>query len=279
MIKSGLILWMVASVISQAQHAARSAIDPPKPFERFTIRADSIPGARIAGVIVPAESPARGTLFLLHGWGCSKESLYGWDWIRKELRWNLVLIDFREHGQSTHSRRLCTLGYFEIWDVKAAIDLAEQRGLAAPYAIYGQSLGASIGLRWAGQDARVRGVLAVSPFRNGLDASERFVRASTGLSISLLKLFPRTGQIIKQVDIPASVKSRNDLRPWIMCGQYDIFPVSDQRAILDSSPAPARLKKLFVIPGGGHNHLWSWRGDKTVPSHDQIIREFLEQCR
>jgi len=275
-----ILLCALLGFVSDSSHSRHTNLpDPPAPFERFTILTDSIPRATIAGVILPAQGRARGTLFLCHGYGRSKEYLYGWDWIRRELKWNLVLFDFREHGQSTHSRHLCSLGYFEIWDVKAVIDLAEQRNLAGPYAIYGQSLGGSIGMRWAAQDGRVEGVLAVSPYRNGLSASEKFLRAWTGCNISLFNAHPGWRKIVASVDLPADVSQRRDLRLWIMCGEHDIFPASDQRAILAASPAPQPFKRLFVIPGASHNDLWQWRGDERVPSHDRIIREFLDECR
>jgi pimeloyl-ACP methyl ester carboxylesterase len=242
------------------------------------VQTDNLPRASIAGVILPAQGKAKGTLFLCHGYGRSKEYLYGWEWIRRDLGWNLVIFDFREHGQSTHSRHLCTLGYHEIWDVKAVVDFAQQQHLAGPYAIYGNSLGASVGLRWAAQDARVSGVLAVSPFRNGLAAARQFVRARTGWDVSPFNLHPGYRRMLEMVDLPTDVSSRRDLRIWIMCGQYDVFPERDQRAILAASPAPPRLKRLFVIPGGTHNNLWGWRGDARVPSHDQIVREFLREC-
>ena len=76
-----------------------------------------------------------------------------------------------------------------------------------------------------------------------------------------------------------------------MISRYDYLPkrviqiVSGSRSgssllksILAGSPAPPSHKKLFVIPGGGHNWLWMWKGDANVPSHDQIIREFLREC-
>jgi pimeloyl-ACP methyl ester carboxylesterase len=280
MVKCGLLTgWLIASIISRESHRQPPAhIDPPLPFVRFNIRTDNTPRATIAGVVLPARGRPRGTLFLCHGYGRSKETYYGWEWIRRELRWNLVLFDFREHGQSTHSPHLCTLGYHEIWDVKAVVDFAQERGLEGPYAIYGGSLGASIGLRWAARDPRIAGVLAVSPYRNGLVATRQFLRASTGWDLQPFNVHPGFRRILSVVDLPTDLSSRTDLQIWIMCGQHDIFPESDQRAILAGSPAPASMKRLFVIPGGGHNNLWSWRGDARVPSHDQIIRDFLREC-
>src|SRR5215213_9656090 len=76
---------------------------PPEPATLFSVATDNVPQAKIAGVVLPAAGNAKGTVFLCHGFGRRKEDLYGWNWIRRDLGWNLVAFDFREHGQSTHT--------------------------------------------------------------------------------------------------------------------------------------------------------------------------------
>jgi pimeloyl-ACP methyl ester carboxylesterase len=199
--------------------------------------------------------------------------------VRSQLGWNIVVFDFREHGQSSHSPMVCTLGFHEIWDVKAVIDHAQRQGLSEPYAVMGYSLGGSVGMRWAAQDPRIKGVLAVSPFRNGLVGARQFLRAWVGFSPMKTEANKNFIKMLEIVDLPSDVSRRRDMRLWIMVGQHDIFPESDQRAILAASPAPAPFKRLFVIPHARHSRLWAWQGDASVPSHDQIIREFLNECR
>ena len=280
MFKGGLIVYLLAVTLSQPRERSEKHLpDPPAPFERFTVTTDSVPPARIVGVVMPAKTNAKGTLFLCHGWGNRKECFYGWDWVRSELGWNIVVFDFREHGRSSHSPMLCTLGFHEIWDVKAVVDYAQQKKLAEPYAVIGYSLGGSVGMRWAARDTRIRGVLAVSPFRNGLVGARQFLRAWVGFSPLKTEANKNFARMLEIVDLPTDVSTRADTRLWIMVGQHDIFPASDQRAILAASPAPAEYKKLFVIPNGRHNSLWMWKGDASVPSHDQIIRDFLAECR
>jgi hypothetical protein len=53
------------------------------------------------------------------------EDFLWYGWIRDRLGWNVIRFDFREHGQSSRAPLgLPTLGYHEIWDVKAVIDWA-----------------------------------------------------------------------------------------------------------------------------------------------------------
>lgn len=279
MIKGGLIAWLLVGMLSQPRERSdKNLPTPPAPFHRFTVTTDNVPPARIVGVVMPAKSKPRGTLFLCHGWGNRKECFYGWDWVRSELGWNIVVFDFREHGQSSHSPMVCTLGFHEIWDVKAVVDYAQRQKLAEPYAMMGYSLGGSVGIRWAAQDPRIKGMFAVSPFRNGLVGARQFLRAWMGFAPQTTSTNQNFMKMLETVDLPTDVSKRADMRLWIMVGQHDIFPPSDQRAILAASPAPASHKKLFVIPGGGHNWLWMWKGDANVPSHDQIIRDFLREC-
>jgi pimeloyl-ACP methyl ester carboxylesterase len=272
---AGKIVSLLIALVSQHPTDGRSAPVPaPNPSNTFRVTSDSVPRAQIAGVILPARGQPKGTVFLCHGYSRRKEDLYGFEWLRRE-GWNLVLFDFREHGQSSKSIHLCSLGYHEIWDVKAVVDHAESIGLAKPYAVYGASMGASIGLRWAAHDPRIRGVLAVSPYRNGLvGAQEYFQRRHR---IRIWNDEDRRGYLgmIGRVDLPSDLARRDDLRVWIISGQRDYFTPDDQRAILAGSRSPTSLKRLFIVPGGNHNNLWRWKGNKDCPGHDQIVRDFL----
>ncbi|CAN5514372.1 hypothetical protein BH09PLA1_BH09PLA1_07170 [soil metagenome] len=266
---------LMVALLAQLSLKTRPAPPPPEPAIRFSVATENIPQAQIDGVVLPAAGDPRGTVFLCHGFSRRKEDLYGWDWIRRELGWNLVAFDFREHGESTRTLHLTTLGYHEIWDVKAVVDHAEKTGLAKPYVIYGSSMGASVGLRWAARDPRISGVIAVSPYRNALGAAQMFFHERLHLNLAPQGAWT---EMLRAVDLPRDLRQRNDLRIWILCGQFDIFREPDQRAILAGSKSPANLKKLFVIPGGRHSNLWRWQGNDRVPSHDRIVREFLAEC-
>jgi pimeloyl-ACP methyl ester carboxylesterase len=251
---------------------------PSDPYESFRIKTDNIPQAEIAGWLLPAKGSAKGTLFILHGYNNNKSYMVGWDWVRDKENWNVFMIDFREHGESSHSGHISTLGYYEIWDVKAAVDYAESKGLAKPYAIFGRSLGASTGLRWASQDPRIAGVFAVSPFKNAYLASselpaDRLHIKGLPSPFALSKGFR---QMLEEVDIPKAVARRNDLRIWIMAGEFDAFKAPEQQEILNASASPADLKRLEIATGCNHRNVWAFKGDATHISHDQYLRDFLK---
>jgi pimeloyl-ACP methyl ester carboxylesterase len=256
---------------------AAVARPPSGPYEPFRVKTDNVPQAEIAGWVLPADGRPRGTMFLLHGWNNGKEWVVGWEWVRDRLDWNVVMFDFREHGESTRTRHLSSLGYHEIWDVKAVVDYAERKGLAKPYVIYGRSLGGAVGLRWASMDSRISGVIAISPFKNAYLASQQF--ASVKLPFSRVPSpflgHPGFKRMLQEVDIPRAVAMRDDLRIWIMVGEDDCFPVSDEQEILAASRSPAALKRLVVADGCDHRNVWMWKGAGGRPGHDAYLTEFL----
>jgi hypothetical protein len=132
-------------------------------------------------------------------------------------------------------------------------------------------MGAAISLRWASEDHRIGGVLAQSPFRNGLDATTKF-RPNDGRVKFASGLFVHGGykRMLEQVDIPAAVAKRDDLLIWLSCGDHDYFPESDQRAILDASASPQWMKRFVLIPNCEHGGQWRWS------ENDALIRAFLE---
>src|SRR4051812_7893847 len=101
--------WLLLMISLAKPHAAPQL--PPKPFESFAIPSAGGSPAKISGWFLPAKSP-RGTLFMCHGYGQSKEIWLPYNWIRENENWNIVCFDFREHGESTHHlTHVCTLGY------------------------------------------------------------------------------------------------------------------------------------------------------------------------
>ena len=135
------IKWIFALVFLTASPLL--AAEPNKPFTAISVKTRSDPQAKIAAWYLPADGRAQGTVFCAHGFRNNKHLLVPYQWIRDDLNWNMVLFDFRNHGESSRTG-IPTLGYNEQWDVKAMIDWAEANHLAKPYVCLGISMGASI---------------------------------------------------------------------------------------------------------------------------------------
>jgi pimeloyl-ACP methyl ester carboxylesterase len=246
----------------------------PDDGELFHVKTTNLPQAELALRLWRARSNSQGTLIMCHGFGRSMEDFLWYGWIRDRLGWNVIRFDFREHGESSHEVfGLPTLGYFEIYDVKAIIDWAEEENLPKPYVCYGHSMGAAIALRWAGQDRRISGVLGQSPFKSALDATTKFrpddyrVQFARGVLV-------RSGfeQMLNEVDICKAVAQRDDLLLWLSSTRQDWFGEADQREILRASASPDELKRFVAIPVEYHGDQWMWKGN------DRFIEDFLARA-
>lgn len=251
--------------------------NPPEPFERFTVRPENTPPASIAGVYLPAQGTAHGTIVFAHGYGQSKERFYGYEYLRSRLGWNVAMFDFREHGESSKTLlTISTLGYYEQWDLRAVIDWLEARGAAKPYVVYGRSMGAATALLEASKDPRISGVIASSPFKNAWLATQQITQGRDKWRLAASTVYGLTyHQNLVDTDIPKAVAARDDLRIYLICGEHDCFPEADARVILAASASPEEYKQLVVAPGKYHWDVWSWRGDGSAMGHDQLIEKML----
>ena len=245
--------------------------------ETFRVKTTNIPQAEIAGVALRAGVFAKGTIFFAHGFGCNKETMLRcYDRVPQREGWNAVFFDFRFHGQSQGSSRLfatlfSTLGYDEIWDMKAVVDWAEAQGLARPYVCVGASMGAAIALRFAGFDRRISAVFAESPYRTALDGATQWKLRGLPLGVLANVDFGRHRWMLEEVDIRRAVAMRDDLRIYLLAGERDFFPIAQQREIISASRSPESLKHFVVVKGAGHANFLG------KPEHSEWFARFLRE--
>ena len=107
--------------------------------------------------------PSRGTVVLLHGYALDHETLVPWALSLAGHGWTCVLVDLRGHGKSEGDR--ITFGIEEAQDLSALMEELQSRGQAHwPVQVLGVSYGSAVALRWATQEPRVQGVVAVTPY-------------------------------------------------------------------------------------------------------------------
>lgn len=122
----------------------------------------------------PRATPA--TLFLLHGYMLSKESMLPWALQLAQAGYRVVLVDLRGHGQSTGAE--VGFGKFEVNDLRQGLDQLLARGECdADIGVIGFSYGATLALHWAAQDTRVRTVIALAPYNQPAETFERLAQA------------------------------------------------------------------------------------------------------
>ncbi len=145
------------------------------PAEAFEdIRLQTSDGLQLAGWYIKADSMAAGTVILFHGHGGNRSSVVKEADAFHRLGWNVCMIDFRAHGQSEGD--ICTVGYRETRDVKAAYDYVAAKG-EKHIVLWGISLGAATILKAVDDyDLKPYKVILEMPFGSLLDAVKGRVR-------------------------------------------------------------------------------------------------------
>ncbi|MFC5411877.1 alpha/beta hydrolase [Larkinella bovis] len=112
--------------------------DQPKiPFE--TIRLTNEYGQKLEGWYIPVDS-AKGTVILCHGHASNKSRILCETDYFHQLGYNTLAFDFRAHGNS--GGNICTIGFKETNDLKAAYDFVT-RGGEKNIILWGVSMGAA----------------------------------------------------------------------------------------------------------------------------------------
>jgi pimeloyl-ACP methyl ester carboxylesterase len=122
----------------------------------------------------PRSTPA--TLFLLHGYMLSKESMMAWALHLAQSGYRVVLVDLRGHGKSTGAE--VAFGKYEVNDLRQVLDQLLARGECdADIGVVGFSYGATLALHWAAQDSRIRTVIGLAPYNQPAKTFERLAKA------------------------------------------------------------------------------------------------------
>ena len=111
----------------------------------------------------------KGTVILFHGHGSSKSKLLHEAGYMHSLGFSTFLVDFRAHGGSDGN--VCTIGYKESEDIKAAYDYIQQKG-EKNIILWGISLGASTIIKAVHdyEDMKPRKLILEMPFGTLLQA-------------------------------------------------------------------------------------------------------------
>ena len=183
-------------------------------------------GVRLAGWYVPAgngASPSAATVVLAHGEGGNKSTMLQYASLLHD-RYNLVLFDFRNHGQSGGSQT--TQGALEQNDVRAVVDWLKKVKKPARIAVLGVSMGAAAALNDAITDRAVNALVLDSPYATLTGAvqarleQQGYPLALPGAWASLMGALLRTGQDMSSGD-PVQLIGRFDRPVLIIVGGRD----------------------------------------------------------
>ncbi|MGH2417229.1 MAG: alpha/beta hydrolase [Candidatus Limnocylindria bacterium] len=214
---------------------------------------------RLAGWYIPAGNGAGSTsptVVLAHGWGSNKSNMLDRAAILHDI-YNLLLFDFRNHGQSSEGST--TQGVREAADLRAMIDWLEAAKSPDQIAVLGDSMGGASALAEAGRDARVDALVIESTHATLANAAQaRIDRAGYPLSLPaswavLLGSLIRTGEDLTSVDPVLSVE-RLDGRPVLLIygGADTSIGANDGDDMLAAATEAGSPAELHVCADAGH---------------------------
>ena len=230
----------------------------PSPGEAAGPDLTASDGVRIAGWYIPAGSgnAAAPTVVLAHGNGKAKSEMLSW---AEPLHadYNLVLFDFRNHGQS--SGNLTTLGVREVRDLRTIVDWLERTKSPSSIAVLGVSMGGAAAIDEAVTDERVSAVILDSTHATLVGALQRQLE-SRGLPLSLPGAWSillgglfRTGEDLSLADPVQSIEGIGD-RPVLIveAGEDDAVGPNDGDDLKRAAPDKGARVELKDCPKAKH---------------------------
>jgi len=216
-------------------------------------------GVDLAGWWIPSASgtgPGGPTVVLAHGWSSNKSDLLDRAAILHPA-YNLLLLDFRNHGQS--ERANTTQGVREAGDLRAMLDWLEESKAPEQIVVLGVSMGGAGALVEAAGDDRVDAVIVESTHATLANAVQaRLEAGGYPLSIpgnwaALLGALLRTGVDMSSAD-PLQAITRLDDRPvLIITGGHDqSIGSNDAEALRDAGAEAGSSVELEVCQAAGH---------------------------
>jgi pimeloyl-ACP methyl ester carboxylesterase len=222
---------------------------------------------RLAGWYIPAGSgagPTAPTVVIAHGWGSNKSNMLDRAAVMHDA-YNLLLFDFRNHGQS--GQAATTQGVREADDLRAVLDWLEAAKGPDQVAVLGVSMGGASAIAEADRDERVDALIVESTHATLASAAQaRIERAGYPLAMPaswavLLGTLIRTGEDVSSAD-PRQAVERLDDRPLLLVygGADDSIGSADGDELLAVASAAGSPTELHVCAPAGHA-----QSDSTCP--------------
>lgn len=236
-------------------------------------------GTRIAGWWIPSASRQPvATLVLAHDHGANKSDLLAWAAVLHD-RYDLVLFDFRAHGQSggAHS----TVGTQERTDLGAVIDWLEESKRSQRLAVLGIGMGAAAAVGEAASDPRVDALILDSSQATLASALQaRLDRIGDPLALPgawaiLLGGLLRTGEDLSAAD-PVQAIAAYGSRPVLLVtgGRDDAVGPHDAQDLLTAAQDGGSRATLEICATAGHDESVSACPD----DYAQWVLDFLAQA-
>jgi pimeloyl-ACP methyl ester carboxylesterase len=223
--------------------------------------------ARVPASANPWTARPRGTVVLLHGYALAQFSMMPWALRLAQEGWRCVLVDLRGHGRSTGQQ--IYYGLQETHDLSQLLDqLAAAGRLASPVSVMGDSYGAALALRWQPADARVRQVVAISPYA-GLSNTVLNLRSQYAgwlpkslIKAGLKKLPMVLGTTAAELDTTTQLARYPVTALFVAADGDDIAPLDDVKQLVALARPPSRM---ILVPHSTHETVTYYFADLVPP--------------
>lgn len=235
-------------------------------------------GVNLAGWYVPAASgigPAGPTVVVAHGWTNNKSGVLE-TLSMFHAQYNVVLFDFRNHGQSEDSQT--TQGINEQLDLVAVLDWVEATKGAQTVVLWGQSMGGHTAVNVAASDPRVDALILDSthssllvPMANRIER-DGYPFGQIGAAAGVAGAFIRTGVDVTRED-PIDTIDDLGARPVLLlhAGADDTIPLTDAELMRDAALAAGVNVRLELCADAAHAEII----DTCPVDYQRWVDEFM----
>ena len=264
----------LADLATKIPPTARPALHPARlglVCEDVELRAKD--GKKIAGWWMPKGAKGNPPVVILHGLGAGKAHMIDYILFAQAAGYPVLAIDFRGHGTSGAS--LTSIGYYESWDVEAAMDFVRKRGAGDPV-LWGTSMGAVAALLAAAEDGSVAGVIADAPFDTYRNTIRHHAKLMYGMSefplltMAMPMIEERARFDLDEVDSLRAVGQIHAPILFLAAAEDRRMDPAMVRTIYDAAAGP---KEFWIIPGEGHE------SRSFGKEYQEKIRTFLAKLR
>jgi pimeloyl-ACP methyl ester carboxylesterase len=216
-------------------------------------------GIRIAGWWIPAAKPLPRdgpTVVIVHGYGDNKSGMLE-DATFLHDRWNLVLFDLRNSGQSSGEET--TQGTYEQRDLEAILDWVEVNLHPGRLAVFGQSMGGHTSVNVVARDPRVDALILESTHDRLASAMTARIRnagypfGEVGYLAIALGTWMRTGANVLASDPIEAIDEMGERSVLLIHGAADRdAPTEGATRMFEAARDAAVQVELRLCPGADH---------------------------
>jgi uncharacterized protein len=266
--------WLPYSLLSHHKYTVEAH---PAILDRYRANAETFTfttGDRvdISGWFIPAKSPSKQTLVILHTRGGTRQDTLEFGLPLWQAGFNLAVIDLRGHGNS--GGKYFTFGYHEWQDVSGLIDYLEARqdGSATDVTLIGISAGGAVAVSAAARDPRIKRLVTIASFADlGETIQQQVPWLPEFWRIRAIQEAEHIGQFEVKATSPIHEIQKVKCPVLIVHGAEDRYiPLENGKKLFESATS---RKEFYAIAGASHENMLQPGG----PELKKRITDFAAQ--